>query len=131
MKPKDDLCDVCQQNSLILQRVLKESDPNTTEEKLGIAVAHLDRAKRQREFYQQCCKVDDGKKDTTSTLVISVDYGQKVSYHPSPQQVGSAYFKADRKCSTFGMHNEITKVQTNYLLDEEFEIGKGPNAVLR
>lgn len=130
MKPKDDLCDVCQQNSLMLQRVLKESDPDTKEAKLRIAVTHLDCAKRQREFYQKCCKMVDSKKDTTSTLVVSFDYAQNVSYPSSPQQVGSAYFKAARKCSIFGLHNEFTRIQTNYLLDEEFEIGKGPNAVI-
>ncbi|KAK9745668.1 hypothetical protein QE152_g6732 [Popillia japonica] len=38
MKPKADLCDVCQQNSLMLQRVLQEWDPA----KLQMAVTHLD-----------------------------------------------------------------------------------------
>lgn len=38
MRPKDDLCDICQQNSLMLQRVLKESDSDTKEAKLRIAV---------------------------------------------------------------------------------------------
>lgn len=126
MKPKTDLCDVCQQNTLMLRRVLEESDSDTKEAKLRMAVTHLDHAKRQREFYQQCCKMSDAY----STLVVSFDYAQNISYPSSPQQVGTAYFKAARKCLIFGIHNEFTNVQSNYLLDEEFEIGKGPNAVI-
>lgn len=130
MKPATDLCDVCQQNAVIVQRALTEMSTEAREEKLQVALAHLERAKGQRQFYQQCCKVIDSNEPATSTLTLSYDYAQNVSYPSRPQQTGSSYFKAARKCSLFGIHNEITKVQTNYLLDEEFEIGKGPNAVI-
>ncbi|KAF2898996.1 hypothetical protein ILUMI_07183, partial [Ignelater luminosus] len=51
-----------------------------------------------------------------------------ISYNP--QQVGSAYFKASHKCSIFGIHDEKTGIQTNFLIDEANDIGKGPNATI-
>lgn len=127
---KSDLCDVYQQHAVIVQRAFTDLSTEAREEKLQVAMAHPDRAKGQRQFYQQWCKTISSNEPETSTLVLSYDYAQNVSYPSSPQQTGSSYFKAARKCSLFGVHNEITKVQTNYLLDEEFGIGKGPNAVI-
>lgn len=52
-------------------------------------------------------------------------------WHPSsPQQVGSSYFKANRKCDLFGINNETTHIQTNITIDEEDNVGKGANSVI-
>ena len=48
----------------------------------------------------------------------------------SARQVGSAYFKTARKCAAFGVHDERTNVQVNYLIDEEDSVGKGANVVV-
>lgn len=84
--------------------------------------------KAQRQFNQNCCKIDHTA--AASHLVQSFDYDQNVSNPRSPQQVGFSYFISSRKCSLFGIHDEITDIQTNYLLDEAFEVGKVPNAVV-
>lgn len=63
-------------------------------------------------------------------MVLSFDFAQNVSYPVSPQSPGSAYFKSNLKCSIFGILNERTKVQSNFLIDEADAIGKGPNAVI-
>lgn len=130
MKPKSDICDVCQQYAVIVQRAFTEMSTEAREKKFQVAMVHLDRAKSQRQFYQQYCNTNFPNNPLTSTLVFSYDYAHNVSYPSSPQQTGLSYFKATRKCSLFSVHNEITKVQTNYLLDQEFDIGKGLNAVI-
>lgn len=109
-------------NSILIQRAFSEMNTEGKQEKLEIALAHLNLAKAQRQFYQNCCQIDDTT--TFSHLVLSFDYAQNVCYPRSPQQVRS-YFKTSRKCSLFGIHD-----QTNYLLDEAFDVGKGPNAII-
>lgn len=47
----------------------------------------------------------------------------------TPQQVGGAYFKIARKCSMFGIYDERSGIQTNYLIDKS-SIGKGSNAIV-
>lgn len=64
------------------------------------------------------------------TAVISFDFAQNLSYPSSAQQIGKSYFKSGRKCELFGITNETTKKQCNYLIDEPQIIGKGPNCVI-
>lgn len=66
----------------------------------------------------------------SSRLVLSFDYAQNVSYPSSPQQVGKLYFKIPRKCGIFGVHDEAKGVQTNFLIDEADNAGKGANSVI-
>lgn len=129
MKPASDLCDICQQNSLIVQRSLLEDDLDTKEGKFRLILDHLERAKLQRTFYQESC-LKSQEADNGTILVLSFDYAQNISYPYRPQQTGSSYFKAGRKCSIFGIHNEHTHIQTNILNDEQYDAGKGPNTVI-
>lgn len=50
---------------------------------LEIELAHLNEATAERQFYQNCCKIEDTA--TASQLVLSFDYAQNVSYGRSPQ----------------------------------------------
>lgn len=126
MKPASDLCDVCQEQSMSFGKT-KFSSAEEIEQKLNEFQKHIKYSKMQREYYQDCCK---NAATMDSTLVLSFDYAQTVNYPSCPQQRGSSYFKAARKCSIFGIHNEATGVQFNYLIDEEFDVGKGPNSVI-
>ncbi|KAF2895058.1 hypothetical protein ILUMI_11115 [Ignelater luminosus] len=47
-----------------------------------------------------------------------------------PKNFLSAYFKAGRKRSSFESNDEKTGIQTNFLIDEANDIGKGPNATI-
>ena len=49
----------------------------------------------------------------------------------SPQQVGKIYLKVPRKCGIFGIHNEATRIQTNFIIDVADNAGKGSNSVIR
>jgi hypothetical protein len=48
----------------------------------------------------------------------------------SDQQVGKIYYLSCHKVHSFGIQNESTKEQLNYVLDEDKIIGKGPNGTL-
>ena len=63
-------------------------------------------------------------------MVLSLDCAQNFTHPSSPQQVGSLYFKALRKCSIFGIQNEVTHVQVSFLINEQDlpRKGKGANA---
>ena len=126
MKPASDLCDICQEQSMLFGKT-KFSSADEIEQKLNAFKEHIKYSKMQREYYKECCK---NAATMESTLVLSFDYAQTVNYPSCPQQRGSSYFKAGRKCSIFGIHNEATGVQFNYLIDEEFDVGKGPNSVI-
>uniref|UniRef100_A0A0K8TWY0 DUF7869 domain-containing protein n=1 Tax=Bactrocera latifrons TaxID=174628 RepID=A0A0K8TWY0_BACLA len=62
-----------------------------------------------------------------TAVVLSFDFDQTVHYPASPQQPGTAYFKATKRCGVFGITDEKQKVQYNYMLDEKDDVGKGPN----
>lgn len=126
MKPASDLCDTCKENTDKISQAKTEAE---REEKLNIAITHLTHAKTQHNYYNECC-CDLKMTDNSTVLVISFDFAQNVSYPSGPQCTGQSYFKSARKCNIFGILNEITKIQTNYLIDENEAIGKGPNATV-
>lgn len=76
------------------------------EEKLHLFLDHLQKARNQRAYYQEWC---DNTDDTVK--VLSFDFAQTVHYPVSPQQPGTAYFKATKKCAVFGITDEKGKIQ--------------------
>ncbi len=137
LKPKDDLCDVCRNNVIKIQRSANLNDDDIMKKAaVEEAVAHLEKARKQREYYNYWRKkaMDETEIENddvrTSFNVLSFDFAEQVHFPSSPQQVGPAYFKTGRKCGIFGVHNERTHQQTNYLIDESDNAGKGANAVI-
>lgn len=128
MKPASDLCTTCRDNSLKLSNLSNLTIEEQTA-LLKFSIKHLNDAKNQREFYN-LYRDKSKEKNLSSLLVLSFDYAQNVSYPSSPQQVGSSFFKANRKCGLFGINNEATHIQTNITIDEEDITGKGANAVI-
>jgi len=134
-KPADDLCDVCRQNVLRIQRAAN-SDDAAKDEALKEAVEHLERAKTQRKYYNEWRRKAAEEYETTyqdvsgKFNVLSFDFAGQIHYPSSPQQVGPGYFKTARKCGIFGVHDERTHIQENYLIDEDDNVGKGANVVI-
>lgn len=127
MRPANDLCDVCREHHSEIARSVNQPD-EVKASKLNSAVQHLQQAQVQREFYNSWR--DKSKSAVPSKLaVLSFDFAENVSYPRSPQQVSSAYFRTARKCGIFGIRNEATNIQTNFLIDEEDHVGKGANVV--
>lgn len=111
-----------------IKRVQNLSDTRK-EEKLQVAMTHLQQAAIQRQFYQ--AEVLRAKSTPRSELlVLSFDYAQNIHYPSSFSTTGSAYFKVARKASLFGINNEGATVQYTYVIDEAHQIGKGPNTVI-
>ena len=63
-------------------------------------------------------------------MILSFDYSEIILL-PIKQVVPSTfYFKARRKVDLFGICDENSGVQTNFLIDECFKISKGPDSVI-
>ena len=131
MPPAEDICHVCQQNA----SQLLLSANHTEDEKRKILLSaqeHLNYAKKQRGYYRK--QIEESKKNiengTITSLSYSFDHAQQVHYPSNPQQPGPIYFKVPRKCGIFGVCNEGTNSQVNYLIDEAQSCGKGANSIV-
>lgn len=134
-KPAYDLCDQCREHMLATSNLANA----TEEEKAAVlkkAQDHLDAARTQRDYYneqrtlaqtQQTVEVDGVEHNFN---VLSFDFAEQVHIPSSARQVGSAYFRTARKCGAFGIFDERTNTQSNYLINEADSIGKGPDTVL-
>ena len=60
----------------------------------------------------------------------SFDFAQQAHCLLDCQQTGSEYFKTAKKCGVFGVCNDCTNVQVNYLINEEENPGKGADYVI-
>ena len=92
-------------NTLSIAQVKNVPDVER-EQKLNQFLDHLHKARNQRAYYQSWC---NNTEDVT--IVLSFDFAQTVHYPVSPQQPGTAYFKATKKCAVFGITDEKQKVQ--------------------
>ena len=133
MKPATDLCFTCQQNSSLLMKSAAMPD-SVKSQRLHDAQTHLDKARTQREYYnEQCSKAKDAlsnTNNTSDTMHYSFDYAQQIHYPFDCQQSGPIFFKTPRKCGIFGVSCEATSSHVNYLIDESDDIGKGANATI-
>ena len=111
MKPATDLCFTCQQNSSLLMKSAAMPD-SVKSQRLHDAQTHLDKARTQREHYnEQCSKAKDALSDTNNTsdtMHYSFDYAQQIHYPFDCQQSGPIFFKTPRKCGIFGVSCEAT-----------------------
>ncbi len=58
------------------------------------------------------------------------DHAQQVHYPSRPQEPGTLYFKTPRKCGIFGVCDEGSSTQLNFLIDEARSCGKGANSIV-
>ena len=135
-KPSSDLCFICQQNSLALQKsvCLPEEEKSR---RLQVAQDHLYRAKNEREYYK--AQVDtavspwstsESQKQPPRLCHYSYDFAQQVHYPYDAQQTRPEFFKTARKCGIFGVCNDSKNQQVNYLIDEAENPGKGADCVI-
>lgn len=137
MKPSSDLCDTCRLNVRKIQRCVNTNDNDIAKSKaLQEANDHLNDAKIQRSYYNEWrqkakeLEITSFKGVKGKFSVLSFDFAQQIHYPTNPQQVGPAFFKTARKCGIFGVHNERNERQTNYLIDEADQVGKGADCVI-
>ena len=133
MKPKTDLCEICQSNIVLISQSANLPDSEKSSQLLE-AEKHLEMASQERQVYNSECTM---AKETLlesplnpSSVHVSFDYAQQIHFPSSPQQVGPLYFFTPRKCQIFGICNEAREEQINYLIDENDITGKGANTVI-
>ena len=142
--PSSDLCWTCQK----FRETLAASPNLLDNEKVQMVEQyknHLQDAKNNRNYYNK--QIDqasldfDNAKDFTvfhpsahcsfdGVAHYSWDYAQQLHYPTNPQQPGPIYFKTVRKCGIFGIVNDGSGLQHNYLIDEAVSVGKGANATI-
>ena len=133
MKPKTNLCEICQSNIVLISRSANLPDSEKSSQLLE-AEKHLEMASQERQVYNSECTMAKEKLLESplnpSSVHVSFDYAQQIHFPSSPQQVGPLYFLTPRKCQIFGICNEAREEQINYLIDENDITGKGANTVI-
>lgn len=139
----------CEEFKKNINRIASDLDENRDIEKSEIytkALAHIEKAKKERAYYRACSKLAEEhylklelKKTPTkpsranSRRIMqhySWDFAQQLHYPYEDQQVGPIYFKTPRKAQLFGICCEGIPRQTNYLIDEENFPEKDANTVM-
>ena len=144
-KPMSDLCETCQQNTTKLLRAANLPDLENSD-CVRKQQEHLNLALAERNVYREACNeaehnfktiedtVDLSEPRAACSLVqtihYSFDYAQQVHIPSNPMQPGPIYFKAPRKCGSFGVICEAIPRQVNYLIDEAVSVGKGANSTI-
>ena len=142
-KPGSDLCWTCQK---FTETLSGNPNPNPHDEKQTLVdqyQQHLNEARKNRDYYKLQTTLARSSFETLeeySPFVTSVpcsfdgdyswDFAQQLHYPTNPQQPGPIYFKTARKCGLFGVVNEGSGHQFNYLIDEAVAVGKGANCTI-
>ena len=74
--------------------------------------------------------VEHSKLQQPNTYICSFDYSENILVPHLIETPGIFFFKTRRKIDLFGITNESTDRQLNFLIDEPFKISKGPNSVI-
>ncbi|XP_060601134.1 uncharacterized protein LOC132754508 isoform X3 [Ruditapes philippinarum] len=133
--PRDDVCATCEK----LRKVVMDS--RTEDEKLqGTANPreHIVNAQNEREVYNKCIAYAKGLFETGDRRHshFTFDFSQNLWLPHHSRQIGPTYFMTLRKVQLFGVRNDGTSTQYNFLVDENETIGPdgtqthGPNAVI-
>ncbi|XP_070545908.1 uncharacterized protein [Ptychodera flava] len=148
LTPRTDICPKCEH---FRQKV---SHARTEVEKVEAVTEfsrHLETAKQKREFYLNCtkqakeeldnqvandCENGDPCSVNLHKVHYTFDFAQSILIPHLSNQISPFYFLSLRKIHLFGINNEGTSKQVNYLLDESQTIGidgtksHGPNTVI-
>ena len=106
--PSSDLCFMCEQNTLAIQKSGCLSREENSE-RLESAQEHLRRAKTERDYYNsQVEAAENAEKKTSSSRIAhySYDFAQQIHFPYDSQQTGPEYFKTARKRGLFGVTME-------------------------
>ena len=125
LSKRTDFCDLCCKRKEILNDPKKSIDEKDMS-RLNLQ-AHLKLAEEARKSYSDTRKNFIKEDDK---FLISFDFAENILLPIKIDEPSSFYFKTRRKVDLFGICNENTNSQLNFLIDEEFKIGKDGNAVI-
>ena len=136
MTPRTDVCHYCENFRTQLVRAITETDKT----RLTLAFKeHVEMAQEERDYYLLCIKRAEesiAKEEIPQYGHYTFDFAQQLHVPYHARQVGPLYFKSPLKVHLFGICNDGTKLQVNYLYDESQCIGvsgtkaHGPNSVI-
>lgn len=131
MKPREDVCARCENYRNNLRHSLSDHDKRkVTKEWL----AHIDLAKSEREFYNDCIR--RAKEEPDALTHVTFDFSENFVLPQHSRQPGPVYFKVLFRVNDFGVINEAIPEQVHFLFHEGQTIGPnngkghGPNAVI-
>lgn len=146
MKPKTDLCELCQRNYTSHGQLRGVSD----EEKSAFfekCQEHLRRVATERAAYKSVIKdtvkyFEDHKNELhienerhvpnsyNGNIHYSFDFAQQIHIPFNTLQPGPIYFLTPFKVGLFGIMNDTVKVQHNFVIPESCSVAKGANAIV-
>lgn len=132
MKPRTDVCAVCDRLRERLRRCRTEEQISESTEQLR---DHVSLAQAERDYYNHCIEHSRSTSNPPNAH-ITFDFAQQLELPAHTRQVGPLYFKVRYRVQLFGICNEALKQQDNYLFDEASTIGEdgkkahGPNTVI-
>jgi len=122
---RTDFCDVCCKLKTTIKDK-KSSEENKTQAKISLE-KHTILFTEARKAYS------DHRRKTAQEngyYVLSMDYAENILLSNLLDEPGTFYFKTRRKVDIFGINNENTNEQLNFIIDECFKIKKGPDSVI-
>ncbi len=135
MKPREDVCQRC--DNPIMQSTTEEDKITYTQQ----FKEHVEEAQKERKYYLDC--MAKGEKSLASASGsppsyshYTFDFAQQLQVPYHSRQVGPIYFKVPLRVQLFGICNDGTHLQINYLFSESQSIGTngskahGPNNVI-
>ena len=124
MTPRTDVCHHCEGFHILIMKALTEANNTTLMENF---TRHVEVAQLKREYYLDCIhKAEESIANEVDPLYghYTFDFAQSVQVPYHAKQVGPLYFKSPLKVNLFGICNDGTKLQTNYIYDELQSIGQ-------
>ena len=136
MTPRTDVCYRCENFRVEIMRAITEEDKTRLVKEFQ---AHVEEAQSERRFYLssiQKAETTDITEGRPHYSHYTFDFAQQLQIPYHARQVGPIFFKIPLKVQLFGICNDASKVQVNYLYDESQSIGingtksHGSNAVI-
>ena len=136
MTPRTNVCQHCENFRVCLTNSVTET------EKMAIMqefTHHIELARSECQYYLECiqgAQMSIANDADAQYGHYTFDFAQPVNIPYHARQLGPLYFKSPLKVQIFGICNDGTKLQTNYLYDESQCIGMnstnvhGPGAIL-
>ena len=135
MKPRTDVCALCEWLRQNVRRARNEVDTQQAVEKLS---SHITTANLEREYYKAAIASAKDTLDSADTgcTHLTFDFAQQLELPAHTRTVGPLYFKVLYRVYLFGIADEARNKQCNFLFGEQFCIGQdgkkahGPNCVI-
>ena len=122
---KTDYCNFC--CKIHVQLLNKNLSNEEIENKKMLLNEHLENARQAREAYNEFRRLAALQ---NQSIVLSFDFSENILLQNLQETPSIFDFKSRRKIEMFGVNNEGSNIQMNYLIDECFKIPKGPNCVI-